>query len=183
LSKEYQQIFASTEDARLASNQADLLTGLLTALDEGDMEPTLDVMYERDPEGLKSVIANFLPRSIANRPSYSLCSNSSNQKRSAKLADEAGTNGNKDMVTAVSANHHALFRDKNVPEPVEFDKKARRSEEDDEERSNINQERFNNFYRAVDDIARPTLKREIIMRLDPEKRFLKDCVEPLSSKL
>jgi len=94
------------------------------------MEPTLDVMYERDPEGLKSVIANFLPTINRKSPKlFSLAVTPVIKNVLAKLADEAGTNGNKDMVTAVRLINHALFRDKNVPEPVEFDKKARRSEE------------------------------------------------------
>jgi len=167
--KEYQQIFASTEDARIAANQADLLVGLLTSLDEGDMEPTLDVMYERDPEGLKSVITNFLPTINRKSPKlFSLAVTPVLRNVLAKIASDAEDNGNKDLITAVRLINHVLFRDKNVPEPVEFDKKARRSEEDDEERSTINQERFNNFYQAVDDIARPTLRKEIIMRLDPD---------------
>lgn len=174
LSKEYQQIFATTEDARTASNQADLMTGFLNSLDEGDMEPILDVMYERDPDGLQAVATNFLPTLNRKSPKlFSMVVSPVLKNVLAKIADEASDNGNKDLITAVRLINHALFRDKNVPEPVEFDKKTKRSEEDDEERSQEFIARENDYYQGVDEIARPILKKEIILRLDPDSALPK----------
>lgn len=165
--QEYKQVFASVDDARLASDKSDLLDQIAEASTSGDPEPLLDLVYESDKEGLKALVTNFMPTLFRKSPklfteaAQPIVDNVFN-----KLYINAKKNGNKNLGIAVQLCLKAMGAN-SIPDATDFTK-VPEGRPVNERTNAVLQQAEQDFYTAIDDIVQPALEREIVAGLGPE---------------
>lgn len=176
--QEFKQVFGTVDDAKLAVEKSDVLDGLLGALETGDIEPTLDVMYERDPEGLQQLITNFLPTISKRSPQmFKEAVRPVIQNLLARIAQKAQSNRDEDLMTAVRYINREVFGSSDAPEPTKFEAARRAAAEGNDNKA----EKV--FYSAIEATIDPIIDKEILAGLDPDNAYPEGLREAALDKI
>lgn len=166
--QEYHQVYGSVDDAKLSAEKADVMDGMLSSLDEGEIAPVLDVLYERDPASLSAVVENFLPTLNQRSPElFKKVVAPVVRNVLARVAAQAQRSNDEQLLIATQYINRAIFGDENVPKPTKFESTRREVQRQPEGESPT--EKL--FYNHVTEYIDPILDKEINMGLDPDNAY------------
>jgi hypothetical protein len=168
--KEYQQYFATPEEAKVAQEQVTLFNNMQETIVKGDAEPLLKVLKATNEESLVEFSHSFIDAIGKLDPKvYSDILTAPVRKVLQAAFIDGKKAQNKNLFASAIYLHEYIFGDREVGRPIEerkgLMKKTPEMEKFETERQQFEQKKRTDFGKSVDEVIIHTFKSELVKDL------------------
>jgi hypothetical protein len=189
---QFVEVFPTVEDAKEASERAEIFTKFESALMDGKIDNVFKSLKQSSDESFARVVDNLLPALMAtDKDAYFNVVGNVAKSYIASMVREAKTTGNEDLGQAAVLFHQFLFGRSEFEPPKNYGKPAEEIKERSTREEQILQERFQEVSSNLDKTTTNAIRSTIAVNIDPKgqmtdyvkRQAVRDAMEYVESQI